>query len=102
MGMKTKLRMSSIPSRDVFVLRDIVHMILGDDELRKGFRKAVASTAEMRRAVTSLNTACNAYIDEDLNMNKCQCQREKERERGLGEYIPSCEFCNQNFDKKTS
>jgi len=63
---KQPVRMSSIPSKDVFVLRDIMNMILDDDDLRAGFRRAVASTAEMRRAVNSLNGACKAYLDEGI------------------------------------
>jgi hypothetical protein len=66
---KQPVRMSSIPCRDVFALRDIVDVILGDDELRKRFRQcAGVSVPEMNRAVKSLNVACNAYIDHDLEM----------------------------------
>jgi hypothetical protein len=64
---KQPVRMSSIPSKDIFVLRDIVDMILEDDDLRKGFR-IVASVPEMRRVVKGLNVACNAYLDHDLKM----------------------------------
>jgi len=63
-NMKKKQRMSSIPSKDIFVLRDMVNMILDDEELRRYFSKCVASTAEMKRAVKGLNTACNQYLDE--------------------------------------
>jgi len=65
---KQPVRMSSIPAKDVFVLRDIVNMILGDDDLRKGFRDVVASTAEMKRASKSLDKACKEYLDHDLKM----------------------------------
>lgn len=64
---KQPLRMSSIPAKDVFALRDIIGVILGDDELRKQFRIcAGVSTAEMKRAEKSLNVACNEYLDHDL------------------------------------
>jgi len=63
------VRMSSIPCKDIFVLRDIVDMILQDDDLRKGFR-IVASVPEMRRALKGLNVACNAYLDEGKAQDK--------------------------------
>jgi hypothetical protein len=68
---KQPVRMSSIPSKDIFVLRDIIDVILGDDELRKQFRIcAGVSTAEMKRAEKSLNVACNAYLDEGKAQDK--------------------------------
>lgn len=66
MSMK-KQQMSEIPVRDVFVLRDIVQLILEDEDLRRGFNRAVASTAEMKRAVKILNRACDEHILDELN-----------------------------------
>jgi hypothetical protein len=64
---KQPKRMSSMTTRDVFVLRDIVTMILGDDELRRQVRVcAGVSNAEMRRVEKGLNVACHEYLEEDL------------------------------------
>ena len=76
--MKKEQKMSSIPTRDVFILKDIVNTILEDDDLRRSFNKCVASTAEMKRAVKGLNKVANESLDKELAAIDSCCGKKAE------------------------